>query len=236
MMVTGSVPFGGDGNAEIIQTIRSVTTNQTRMETGLRQIMKQAGLSEDCCDFISTLLTVDIKQRATAGKAVQHAWLVNAVPEGKGRRQTMGVDDSSAEEKAENKSNLMRNIKNFRNQSKLKRSALMAVSFNLTSAELKTLAKQFTEMDGNSDGIITHAEFKDCMAKNDMKSDEIDQAFKAIDQDDTGLINYSEFISAALGEKAYDEDHEVEDAFRRLDLDDSGEITVEDLKLYGARV
>ena len=142
----------------------------------------------------------------------------------------MGVDDTTAEEKAENSQNLMKNIKNFRNQSKLKRSALMAVSFNLTSAELKTLAAQFAEMDSNSDGIITRKEFLNMMTKNNMKSDEIDAAFDAIDQDGTGLINYSEFISCALDEKAYDEDHEVEAAFRLLDLDDSGEITVENLK------
>jgi calcium-dependent protein kinase len=231
MMLTGSVPFGGDGNAEIIQTIRSVTQNQDKMDKGLRAIMKGASLTSDCCDFVMTLLTVDIKARATAADALAHAWVTNPVPEGRGRRQTMGVDDTTAEEKAENSQNLMKNIKNFRNQSKLKRSALMAVSFNLTSAELKTLAAQFAEMDSNSDGIITRKEFLNMMTKNNMKSDEIDAAFDAIDQDGTGLINYSEFISCALDEKAYDEDHEVEEAFRRLDLDDSGEITVEDLKL-----
>ena len=106
----------------------------------------------------------------------------------------------------------------------------MAVSFNLTSAELKQLAKQFTEMDTNSDGIITMAEFASQMSKLGMENAEIKAAFSAIDQDQTGILKYSEFIAAAIDEKEFDEDHEVEAAFRRLDLDESGSLDVDDLR------
>jgi len=204
---------------------------QKRNASGVMETKgKPTSLSTECINFVLGLLTVDVDKRLTAAQALQADWMTMDVSKIRGRRQTMGVDDTTEEEVEENNANLVTNLRKFRDNSKLKRSALMAVSFNLTSIELKQLAKQFSEMDANSDGIITMAEFTAQMGKLGMNTVEIQEAFIAIDQDQTGVIKYSEFIAAAIDEKEFDEDHEVEAAFRRLDLDESGELDVDDLR------
>lgn len=126
------------------------------MKDRLNRIMVRAKLSPECIKCILGLLTVNIDKRLTAAQCLEQPWIKMDAKDIRGRRQTMGVDNTTAEQEAVASDDLVRKLKKFRDTSKLKRSALMAVSFGLTSTELKQLAKQFSDMDKNSDGIITY--------------------------------------------------------------------------------
>lgn len=156
MMVTGQVPFGGNENAEIIEGIIDASADPDKMKDRLNRIMVKAKLSTECIKCILGLLTVNIDKRLTAAQCLEQPWIKMDAKDIRGRRQTMGVDNTTAEQEAVASDDLVRKLKKFRDTSKLKRSALMAVSFGLTSTELKQLAKQFSDMDKNSDGIITY--------------------------------------------------------------------------------
>ena len=66
--------------------------------------------------------------------------------------------------------------------------------------------------------------------KNKGESDQDFEAlFKSIDLDNTGLISYSEFLSASLSMKELSEEHQMLEMFDRLDHDKSGFIEREEL-------
>ena len=60
-------------------------------------------------------------------------------------------------------------------------------------------------------------------------SNEIKAAFKAIDQDGIGTINYSEFIAASYQEKMFLNVGSVTSCFNSLDLDGDGSIDASEL-------
>ena len=55
-------------------------------------------------------------------------------------------------------------LSNFKQQDKLKRTARLAVSFGVSSTELKELGQVFSQMDADGDGLISMEEF--CVVSN----------------------------------------------------------------------
>ena len=55
--------------------------------------------------------------------------------------------------------------------------------------------------------------------------------FKSIDLDNTGLISYSEFLSASLSIKELSEEHQLVEMFDRLDRDKNGYIDRKEMAL-----
>jgi len=238
MMVTGAVPFGGSDNDQIIEKVKESTKPGNIMETKARltKVLKKRELSQECVDFIMGLLTVDAKKRLTAKQAAQHPWLASKMIDVTGaseanRRATLN-DGVTAAEIEETSETLVTSMKQFKQHDLLKRSALLALSVDLSAADLKGLNKEFVDADTNGDGLISPNEFQAMMVQKGMSNanGEIDAAFKAIDQDGAQLIKYSEFIAAAIEEAELQQEDKVEAAFRRLDIDDSGSITISDLK------
>jgi serine/threonine protein kinase len=67
MLLSGSPPFGGQQDYEIIQRIK---TAQVVFEGP-----RWAGISEDAKDFVRELLTRNPKQRPSASSAMSHRWI-----------------------------------------------------------------------------------------------------------------------------------------------------------------
>ena len=167
MMLTGAVPFGGVSNDDIIKAILTKTGDPKKLASKLRRIMASMQLSEDCIDFILALMTVDDKARPTAAAAAQHPWL----------NQTTDPNDDTSPAPARLSSTtgvegleLVRNLKQFKQHSKIKQSALLAISFRLGSEELSKLNASFLEIDKDHDGTISYEEFDDMMRTNGIES------------------------------------------------------------------
>jgi len=229
MMVTGSVPFCGKNNDEIIASVKKETEDNDKMQNErLIPRLRKRRISEECIAFIMGLLTVDPQQRLSAGQALEHAWIVDEASSG--GAATLGDNFTDAEFQ-ESEDQLVLQLKNFKKMDMLKRTALLAMSLELSSEDLVMLNKSFAQADQNGDGLISFKEFQEMMEKKGVKDHaQVQAAFQAIDQDGAGLIQYSEFIAAALEEKELGEVAKVEAAFRRLDMDDSGTISVEELE------
>ena len=58
-----------------------------------------------------------------------------------------------------------------------------------------------------------------------MKLENIEQIFKSIDTDNSGNIEYTEFISASIEKNIYLNEEKLKDAFKLFDADNSGKIS-----------
>ena len=158
------------------------------MQDELKTRLHKRHLSDECVDFIMGLLTVDPQQRLSAGKALEHAWIVNQ--DSGGAAATLGDNFTDAEFQ-ESEEHLVFQLKNFKKMDMLKRTALLAMSLELSSDDLVMLNKSFANADQNGDGLISFKEFQEMMEKEGVKDvAQVQAAFQAIDQDGAGLIQY----------------------------------------------
>lgn len=63
-----------------------------------------------------------------------------------------------------------------------------------------------------------------------MSEKELDEIIRQIDNDDNGLINYSEFIAATINVRKYLTKPRIEALFKSFDVDDNDEIDATNLK------
>jgi len=237
MLVTGRIPFAGNTEREIMNKIKthpeSVRTN--------RHLLKKE-FSDGCRDFILQLMEPDHEKRITCGEALRDSWAsepcipVTPAPQQHHRHRKKSSSEPTDADGGDAETLLVSQLMEFRDFGQLKRSALLAMAFNSTSAELRGLNDAFGMVDKDQTGVIRIDEFTALIRKHGISdSTEIQSYFDALDQDGTGLVKYSEFAAAALAYRQYDDDEKVTSAFDALDLDDSGEITVANLKaLLGA--
>ena len=93
-----------------------------------------------------------------------------------------------------------------------------------TEAELQSYIK---EVDANKNGTIDFPEFLSLMAKKmetQESEEEIRDAFKVFDKDNTGLISAAELrhVLTSIGEKLSDED--LDDLLKEIEVDEHGNI------------
>ena len=88
-------------------------------------------------------------------------------------------------------------------------------------------------MDTNGDGKLDKAEIKagylEFFGKN-MNDDEIDEMFSKVDVDDSGTIDYSEFVVASMNEKNLLSNNKLQTAFKMFDKDGGGSISTDEIK------
>lgn len=63
-----------------------------------------------------------------------------------------------------------------------------------------------------------------------MSDEEIERMFRAVDSDNSGFIDYSEFVVAAMNEKQLTSNDKLQAAFKMFDKDGSGVISADEIK------
>merc|ERR1712127_132425 len=63
-----------------------------------------------------------------------------------------------------------------------------------------------------------------------MSDEEVEKMFKQVDTDDSGFIDYSEFVVAAMNEKQLTTNDKLQAAFKMFDKDGSGIISADEIK------
>lgn len=103
----------------------------------------------------------------------------------------------------------------------------------ISKKEREDLAAVFRKLDKNSDGKLSKEEIKEGYHVHYGKliSDaEIDAMFKAVDTDNNGFIEYTEFVVAAMNEKALMTQERIKGAFNMFDKDRSGMISNDEIR------
>ncbi|XP_010268196.1 PREDICTED: calcium-dependent protein kinase 28-like [Nelumbo nucifera] len=182
-------------------------------------------ISDGAKDFVKKLLVKDPRARLTAAQALSHPW----VREG-GVASEIPLDIS-----------VLSNMRQFVKYSRLKQFALRALASTLGEDELADLKDQFDAIDVDKNGAISLEEMRQALAKDlpwRLKGPRVPEIVQAIDSNTDGLVDFSEFVAAALRVDQLEE-HDSEKwqlrsqaAFEKFDVDRDGFITPEELRLH----
>ncbi|KAJ6682219.1 CALCIUM-DEPENDENT PROTEIN KINASE [Salix koriyanagi] len=182
-------------------------------------------ISTSARDFVNKLLVKDPRARLTAAQALSHPW----VREG-GSASEIPIDIS-----------VLSNMRQFVKYSRLKQFALRALASTINEEELADLKDQFDAIDVDKNGAISLEEMRQALAKDlpwKLKESRVLEILQAIDSNTDGLVDFNEFVAAALHVHQLEE-HNSEKwqvrsqaAFEKFDIDRDGYITPEELRMH----
>ncbi|KAH1047774.1 hypothetical protein J1N35_038558 [Gossypium stocksii] len=182
-------------------------------------------ISDSAKDFVKKLLVKDPRARLTAAQALSHPW----VREG-GDASEIPIDIS-----------VLSNMRQFVKYSRLKQFALRALASTLNDEEIADLRDQFHAIDVDKNGVISLEEMRQALAKDlpwKLKESRVLEILQAIDINTDGLVDFTEFIAAALHVNQMEE-HDSEKwqmrseaAFQKFDVDRDGFITPDELRMH----
>lgn len=173
-------------------------------------------ISESAKDLVRRMLVRDPKKRLTAHEVLCHPWV-----------QVDGVAPDKPLDSA-----VLTRLKQFSAMNKLKKIAIRVIAESLSEEEIAGLKEMFKMIDTDSSGQITLEELKTGLERvgANVKDSEIHGLMQAADIDNSGTIDYGEFVAAMLHlNKVQKEDH-LYAAFSYFDKDGSGYITPDELQ------
>ena len=132
MMLTGIAPWEGSNRKEIEASISKESADVKKLKEFLTWFSNHMGASKEAQDFICQLVLVDVKKRLSAQTALKHPWLKGGSVSG-GAAATSGRSSFGAVEVAR--------LKKFSTQNKLKRTAMLAISFGASAEQLKDIGE-----------------------------------------------------------------------------------------------
>jgi len=211
VLLCGYPPFHGETDATVLARVKAGVYKFPEAEW--------ANISEDAKDLIKHCLEKDVNLRFSAEAAVNHVWITDTAP------KASDCDIGS--------SGIVERLKDFRGQNKLKKAALHVIASQLSDGQIKELRATFNQLDANNDGTLTLQELKDglekCCGLEEIPAD-LMQIVQAVDENGSGQIDYTEFLTATISKKTYEREEVVWAAFRTFDIDGDGKITFEELQ------
>ena len=202
ILLCGYPPFNGNDDDEIFESIKK--------RKFVFPDAEWANISKEAKDLINKMLS-DPLTRLTAEQVLSHPWLVNQLNK-----------NTKAKEIKLN----FNTFKTYSGANKLSRAVLTYIASRLTDDEVKKLKDAFQKIDVNGDGMLTLDELKNAINQNpEVHVMNIEQIFKTIDTDNSGVINYTEFLAASIDKRIYLQEDKLRDAFKLFDEDKSGKIS-----------
>jgi len=211
MLLTGEPPFGEfeDTDHEIMMQVMKSPTFKT-------SCVAWPHLSEDCKDFVRSLLTRDPEKRPTAKVAANHRWLTQ-------RASHIEAPEISIE--------VLENMRSFASTNVIKRAACCLIAYSMSVDETDHLEAQFKRLDKERNGTILVHELVDALKENLGMSEVMAQElFSKLDLTGDRQLNYSEFLAAACQRRFLAQEGLIQEAFRRFDVDHTGYISLDNLR------
>ncbi|KAI4341309.1 hypothetical protein MLD38_026045 [Melastoma candidum] len=186
-------------------------------------------ISDEAKDLVRRMLVRDPKKRLTAHEVLCHPWV-----------QVDGVAPDKPLDSA-----VLSHLKQFSAMNKLKKIAIRVIADSLSEEEIAGLKEMFKMIDADGSGQITMEELRVGLEKvgADLKETDLIDLMQAADIDNSGTIDYGEFIAAMLHLNKIEKEDHLYAAFSYFDKDGSGYITQDELQhaceqfgLVGVRV
>jgi calcium-dependent protein kinase len=114
-------------------------------------------------------------------------------------------------------------MKQYVKHSKLQQAALVAIAVQASPDDIKELRDTFIALDANGDGSLTFEELSKGLGHRE-NAETLLSVLKAADTDNSGKIDYTEFIAATIDQQTYMRDDYLHTAFNMFDIDGSGSI------------
>jgi calcium-dependent protein kinase len=212
MLLSGSPPFGGQHDHEIIQRIK--TANITF------EGPRWAGISQKAKDFVVFLLNRDPTERPSASDCMHHPWLAETLGNGEDTTTSTSIDIG-----------VLKNIQTFSRQNAIRRAALGLIALSMTQGEVDVVEEEFRKLDKQKVGTISlEGLTKVLQTQLNMSEAEAKLIFNRMDQTGNQEIHYTEFLAAALQAKMILNEKYIKQAFQKFDVDNTGLISEEDLR------
>jgi len=126
------------------------------------------------------------------------------------------------------------NLSRFNSDVTLKQATYSYIASQLMGKqERDNLSKVFKAFDANGDGKLSMEEVKNGYLNHYgriMSDAEVEAMFKAVDTDNSGFIDYSEFVVAATNQSNLTSQEKLHAAFRMFDKDGSGIISADEIR------
>ncbi len=211
ILLCGYPPFNGETDNEILAKIKTGKFTFPEEEW--------SSVSYESKDLIKCMLEFDPKKRYSASKCLGHNWLTE------NNKKKL---DNNLTKRA------LTNMKKFHAERKLQQASLTYIVNHLMSKEEKNeMLDIFTSFDKNGDGVLTKDEifegYKDILGEIEA-SKEVDRIFKEADLDNSGSIDYNEFLIACSNRQKLLNKEKLEATFKMFDKDGNGSISMKEIK------
>ncbi|KAK7244764.1 hypothetical protein RIF29_39590 [Crotalaria pallida] len=208
ILLCGTPPFWGESEKEIFEEVLhgDLDFSSDPWPT----------ISESAKDLIRKMLVRDPKNRITAHEVLCHPWI-----------QIDGIAPDKPLDSA-----VLSRLKQFSAMKKLKKMAVRVIAENLSEEEISGLKEMFKMIDTDNSGQITFEELKIGLKAfgANLSETEIYDLMQAADVDNSGTIDYGEFLAATLHLNKVDREDHLVAAFSYFDKDGSGYITQDELQ------
>jgi len=201
ILICGDPPFNGSNDSEIYKKIKKKVFHFSN------PIWKN--ISEQAKDLIRNMLS-EPEHRPTAVDVLQHTWVKELAP-----NSTESILKLNAG-----------NLKKYSHTSKISKAVMTFICSRMKDDEVKTLKEIFIAIDKNGDGHLSFDEVKEGMSKIGLDKKNVEELFKNMDTDKSGMIDYTEFLASTMQRKVAFKADKLADAFKAFDKDNSGKISV----------
>uniref|UniRef100_A0A7S0ZZ78 Non-specific serine/threonine protein kinase n=1 Tax=Noctiluca scintillans TaxID=2966 RepID=A0A7S0ZZ78_NOCSC len=173
-------------------------------------------VSKDAQHLVRQLLKPDPHSRFTAEQALNHDWIARQAP----RVRDVPLPPS-----------LLDNLRTFQKMNVLKKAALHVIAGKLNDENMRKLREIFMALDARGDGLLTVTEIKEGLQRARMDDVAADVDFLKEDLDHGGVVDYTEFLAAAVEKHTYLQEDLCRAAFRVFDRDGDGKISTDELAM-----
>jgi len=203
VLVTGRPPFWGRENKEII---RKIVRGNVRFPSTIK-------LTDNCKDFILSLLKKSPEQRLSAADALKHPWI------------TGEAHSDIAED-------VLFSLATFGTSNQLKQLIVKTVAQNLDRKHRKEYESQFMMLDLNNDGVLDADELAQTLQKWKIPAAEAERRARDTVHQISGAedrpINKLDWNHSNVA-KLLSSDHLIERQYKKLDVNEDGLISAQDL-------
>ncbi|CEM12751.1 unnamed protein product [Vitrella brassicaformis CCMP3155] len=214
ILLVGYPPFNGEDDNAILRAVESGKYSTKGSEW--RNISKEAK------NLLAKMLEYSPSRRVSAEEALSDPWIQ--------KYRSVHISKPTS---ADLTSSLGR-LKQFKSSQRLQQAALTFIISQLaTKEEKEKLTETFKHLDANGDGMLSREElltgYKDIMGDADAAAEEVERILQTVDSDHSGMIDYTEFLVAAMDRRTFLSEKKLEAAFRAFDKDGSGKISKDEL-------
>lgn len=205
ILLSGYPPFYGPTDSITLQKVREGSFSFARSEWNT--------VSDGAKDLITKLLVLNPTERYTVEQALHHPWIVQT---DELSELPLSLDIGS--------------LRSFVETRKLQKTVMMYIASQCSDNEIIQLKQTFLRLDTNGDGTLTINELEAGLAEiPGLSQEEIRQIMTAMDSDQSGSVDYTEFVAALLDRTVYLSEEKLWSAFKMFDRDNSNTITAQEL-------
>lgn len=196
-LLTGDLPFCGMSLDPFLWI--------SLIERGPRMDML-ASCSPEAQSLVCWMLVPDPARRPKCREALGHAWFVSKAQQ---------LDEKLSDKQ-------MAALVEFTNKNELQKAVILQVASQLRAADLPKINAIFRKYDTDNTGFLEGEELINALGEVGCEEEMAKRAVKAIDMDQNGKIEYTEFVAACIS--LFDDRHEAYlwQIFKKLDKDGTG--------------